>query len=243
MPVSRHYNNAPITEALIDIHVQLPSGADLNVLDRFRSAIAATYPREEKRIEFQAQFVAGESPDAKSEQKQIGYAFYSSDGRQVVQGRLNGFTFSRLAPYKDWEHMRDEARKQWSLFVELVRPEKIAGVVLRYINQIRMPAAEVDLKQFFRTYPEIAPELSQTMSGYYMSVQVPQLDLDCVLVLTQTTVPAQPGSATVVLDQFLSAQNRDIPEDELWSLLEKFRNRKNEIFEYSITDKTRELFA
>ena len=44
-------------------------------------------------------------------QEQNGYIFASSDERQIFQARLDGFSFSRLAPYDRWETFRDEARR------------------------------------------------------------------------------------------------------------------------------------
>ena len=40
-----------------------------------------------------------------------GYVFTSADGKQVVQYRLDGFTFSRLRPYTRWEEVFAEAQK------------------------------------------------------------------------------------------------------------------------------------
>ena len=63
-----------------------------------------------------------------------GYLFTSVDGRQVVQARLDGFTFSRLKPYDKWESLRDEARELWQHYVQIASPETVTRVALRYIN-------------------------------------------------------------------------------------------------------------
>jgi len=243
MAPSRHYRNAPITEALLDIQVEL-SDVSLEVLGTFRQKIVNNYPKEQKRSEFRGEFHGGEVVAAKAEQKEIGFAFTSPDQKQVVQARLNGFTFSRLAPYEDWDKFRDEAKLLWNHYLRVVRPKKISGVVLRYINQIIVPKAFVDLKDYLRTYPEIAPELNQILEGYLMQLQIAQPDLGCTLVLIQTIVPSPPETVAFILDQGLMKQNADFKsEDELWNLIEQLRLRKNEIFENCITDQTRELIS
>lgn len=244
MANSRHYRNAPITEALVDFQVQLPKEVGLEILDPYRLEISRAYPREQNRIEMQAQFSGGEMPGAKTEQRQIGYAFYSEDGKQVVQARLNGFTFSRLAPYETWEKMQAEAKKHWDIFRRLVKPVKVVGVALRYINQIVIPQAQIDLKDYFRVYPDIPPELDTNISSYYVSVQIAQTDLDCMLMLVQAGVPTPPGTVGIILDQALARQNTEFrSEDELWELLGRLRHRKNFVFENCITDKVRELIS
>lgn len=44
-----------------------------------------------------------------------GFLLSSSDKLRIVQARLDGFTFSRLAPYETWERLRDEAKSAWRI--------------------------------------------------------------------------------------------------------------------------------
>ncbi|MCO6459644.1 MAG: TIGR04255 family protein [Pirellulaceae bacterium] len=76
-----------------------------------------------------------------------------------MQSRVNGFTFSRLAPYESWEPFRHEARRQWEVYRNRLNPQGVARIAVRCINRIDLPGDSVDLKEYFRTSPEIAPEL------------------------------------------------------------------------------------
>jgi uncharacterized protein (TIGR04255 family) len=76
-----------------------------------------------------------------------------------------------------------------------------------------------------------------------MQLQIPQDDIDAMLVLNEAFEPQQdPDIVSVILDIDLF---RDVhlpgDEEELWALFEQLRERKNEVFEASITDRTREL--
>jgi uncharacterized protein (TIGR04255 family) len=68
--------------------------------------------------------------------------------------------------------------------------------------------------------------------------------LQGVLVINQGNGTPQPGDAIIpiILDLDLFVERPQVAnEEELWALFEKLRVRKNEYFEASITDKTREL--
>src|SRR5262249_20438397 len=94
--VAFHYDRAPITDALIDLRVEVPAGVTLDVLESLHNQYKDTYPQRKKGTFVEARFLTGEEIGAATKQKEIGYSFQSTDGRQIVQARLDGFTFSRL---------------------------------------------------------------------------------------------------------------------------------------------------
>ena len=243
MTAHRHYARAPITEALIDIQVDLPAEIELKDLEAIQAAIKTEYPGRRTRLTLRGEFSAGEQAGATARQKTMGYLFYSPDERQVFQARLDGFTYSRLAPYQNWESLRDEAIRLWQRYRTVTQPTKVKRVAVRYINQINIPQLSVDFKDYFRTFPEISPDLPQGLSEYLMRLAVPQEDLKATLILTQAMVPPpQPDTVSVLLDIDLFIDNVAFAsETELWALLEAFRARKNEFFEGCITDETRRL--
>jgi uncharacterized protein (TIGR04255 family) len=243
--MSIHYENAPISEALIDIRVNFPNALSLEALEALHASIKDDYPRKEKRFYVEGQFSMGEAVGAVATRTQIGYAFSSADGKQIVQARLDGFTFSRLKPYGTWLTLRDESRRLWDIYRTLAATTKIARVAVRYVNQIDIPLKTIDYKDYFRTTPEVSPDLPQGLSGFFMQLQFPQPDLNGMLILTQTAIPAaSPDQNSVVLDlDVFKPILQEISEEALWDLLENLRHRKNKFFEGCITEKTRELFG
>lgn len=243
MQTQKHYSRPPITEALIDIQAQLPQGVKLDVLEEVYSSVKAEYPKREEVLMFQGQMTVGESFGATASQSQIGYAVFSNDQKQILQVRLDGFSFSQLAPYDCWETFRDEAKRLWSLYQSLTHPEAIVRLAVRYINRLDIPLPFGDLKDYLRTYPEVSPDLPQGLSGYFMQLQIPQEDLAAMLVLNQTIVPPPtPDCVSVLLDLNLFREG-DIPNGEigLWDILEQMHERKNKAFEACITERTREI--
>lgn len=239
------YENAPITEALIDIRVELPSGVTLNTLEAIHDEVKDRYPGKKKRVYVQGQFSVGDEIGAVAKQTLMGFALATESGKQIFQVRLDGFTFSRLRPYGNWGKLRDEGRRLWEIYRRAVSPLKITRVAVRYINQIDIPLRAIDYKDYFRTTPEVSPVLPQGLSGFFMQLQLPQADFGGVLILTQTAVPPPSQDMnSVILDLDVFKEGVEmVSDDEVWGLLETLRNRKNEFFEGCLTDKARELFG
>lgn len=183
-------------------------------------------------------------PTASAQQQPWGYKFISVNGKSIWQSRMDGFTFSQLAPYASWSPFRDEARRLWGRFREKTMPEAIERLAVRYINRIDVPSPGIDLKQYFRTSPEISPDLPQELSGYFMQLTLPQPDLGGAVLINQAIIPPpKPDMVSVVLDiDLFSEQNVPQSEEAIWDFFERLHVRKNEVFEACITDQTRRLF-
>jgi len=242
-----HYKKAPITEALIDIRVELSSELRFEDLSAFRKHVGSDYPREETRNLSQAMLKFGPSVQASAHQQPWGLMFRNESNTQVVQVRLDSFTFSRLEPYEDFEHLRDEARRLWDIYRELVRPKKVVRIAVRYINQFSLPGTRVEPEDYLKTFPHLSEELPKDLRnfGFLMSLRVPQPDLDGLLVINEAgTPPKKPETVSIILDLDLSVESPAIgSEEEMWTLFQKLRERKNLYFEACITDKTRELIS
>jgi uncharacterized protein (TIGR04255 family) len=244
-----HYENAPITEALIDIRVEVASELRFEDLQAFRKHVAPDYPREETRSIAEGMFQFGPSIRASATQKPWGMAFWNATNTQVLQVRLDGFTLSRLKPYQDFEHLRDEARRLWNIYRDLVRPKRVTRVAVRYINQFNIPTigvAKIEAEDYFNVFPRITDKLPSELRDfgpYLMNLHLHQPDLKGMLVLNEVmTPPALPETISIVLDFDLYVEDPPVTnEPDLWAFFDRLRERKNIYFEACITDKAREL--
>lgn len=244
MGAQRHYPNAPITEALIDVQVELPKRFTVADLEKVHAEEKSAYPIKKNRYLLMGQMQFGEQVAAAASSKQIGFLYKSQDGKQIFQAKLDGFTMSRLAPYERWESLRDEARRLWDVYRSVAKPTKVTRLAVRYINRLDLPLPVPDLKEYLRTVPEIAPDLPQDLAGYFFQLRIPMEDITSTLLVNQTIIePSRPNVVSVVLDNDIY-RDADVPqnEDAVWDFFEVLRVRKNDVFESSITDRTRELF-
>jgi len=237
--------NAPITEALLDIRVKPSPHIDLSRLASFQDAIKDQYPSKQQRIEWHGsvQIKPGTSPKIETAESPQGYIFFSNDRTQAVQARLDGFAFSRLKPYKTWDALRDEAKELWRQYVQIVAPEAITRVALRYINRLEIPLPIRNFNEYILTVPEIAPALPQALSNFFMRLVLPEPSLKATAIITETM--EQPPIAGEILpliidiDAFSDA-SYEVNADEVWIAFEELRKFKNKIFFGSITEKMKE---
>lgn len=246
MTTPKHYPRAPITEAVLELRVRLPEGTSLSTLADLHAQVEQDYPTRRNQVEVQFEGRSGgEGPTATARQTHKGFVFISHDERQSFQARLDGFAFSRLAPYDRWETFQPEARRLWSIYRSATNPESIVRLALRYVNKLDIPLPVLDMKDYLRTGPEIAPELPQGLSRFFMQLEIPQEDLESSLVLNEALVPPPRANlASVLLDIDIFRQE-NVPNDEdgIWAFFERLRRRKNQVFEACITDRTKELFV
>lgn len=245
MPPQLPYPNAPITEAIIDIRVQLPEGTGVAELERVHEGLEAAYPTKRKRMQAEFHGEMGErGATAAARSKHIGYLFRSRDEKLVFQARLDGFTMSRLAPYESWDPFRDEARRLWNVYRSVLKPIRVTRLAVRYINRLDLPFPVTELKDYLRTVPEVSSDLPQELAGYFMQLRIPQEDINSVLLINQAIIePAEPGVASVVLDiDVFRVDDPPTDEKDIWDFFEVLRECKNHVFEACITPKARELF-
>ncbi len=249
MPESQEYNQPPITEAIIDLRVVPCPNLSLGTLKQLSEESDKEYPNIKPMIEATGTIHVepGVGTSASAKHKQTGYRATSTDGKYVCQRQLEGFTFSRLAPYKGWKSFRNLAKTMWNAY-RIVAPQSVTRIAARYINRIDIPiptnGQPIELKDYFRTGPEISPELPQAISGFFMQVHLPQDDISAQVIINQAIVPPpNPDIISVILDIDLF-RDHSLPDSEeaIWNHIEEFHDRKNSLFESCITDSTRGLF-
>jgi len=240
------YSNAPITEAILDIRIAADglSLADLAVLTE---STDKEYPKKTVIKEVRAQISGG--PDGKdvaatTSQRETGFVCVSADGKQVFQARLDGFSFSKLAPYANWESFREEAQRLWQSYRSAVKLTQVTRLAVRYVNRLDLPLPLHDFADYLTTVPQVGPGLPQSLAGYFMHLQIPFPEINAVLLLNEALVPpprVEVASVVLDLDLFCPSQISPEEDDNIWNLFEVLHEKKNEIFEACITDRTREL--
>jgi uncharacterized protein (TIGR04255 family) len=249
-----HYANAPITEALIDIKVTHAQDFSPDDLGMIKEAIGDRYPTQDPMYLHSGQISLQQPEDpmrVETTHQHGGFAFTSQNKQQIFQARVDGFTFSTLAPYDRWEPFRDEARSLWELYRSAAKVESITRAAVRYINRIDVPSAPpVQLEDYLRTYPEVSADMPSRalFANFFMQVQLWQDDLECLLIVNETLVPPPNDETTSIqldLDLFRELVEPWAADEDAaaWDFLEQLHDRKNEVFEASITDATRRLIT
>jgi len=241
----RLLNKAPIVEAVIDFRVQLNSKATVSALKDLHSRIKSDYPNTGEHRRWQGTFdiKPGQVPTSRAEDLGVtGYIFKSSDSKQIVQYRLDGFAFSRLTPYPKWDIVKAEAARLWEIYSS-VGIEKVTRVATRYINKVDIPLPVTKLEDYLTGLPS-APTLNLGLTSFLNRLQVKEASQEFDAIITQVLQPpSNPAVVSVVLDIDAYKQaSFEAPFTKAWETLENLRKFKNELFFNLITEKTAKLF-
>jgi uncharacterized protein (TIGR04255 family) len=223
----------PIVEALIEIRAVFENPLELSMLDPFREEIARRYPSVENQLEWTARIEAASG--ASTGVRNVGLVLKSRDGCDVIQARIDGLRVSRLAPYEHWEGFLAETKNLWTTYSKLVRPQSVARLGVRFINEFVLPLP-LDLKAFLKARPEIGP--GAPVGDFFLRASVP-IDASTMVILTEIADSTKrgPDRCQVVLD-IDAFQNGtfDPNSQDLWQRLERLREVKNSFFFGSVTD-------
>lgn len=241
-----HYERAPILEAIIEIRCALPPSTSL---ERLATVVdSQEFPVVEKRVTVTGLLdVRPDGVEQRTSGEHTGHLFRSADGRHVLQSRLDGYSFARLAPYETWESFYEEAERHWFLYREVAQPIRATRIGVRYINRIDVPGEHVEVKDYLRTAIDVSPYLPQLMSGYFLQVGIPLPQFRALAAVTSTIVEAEPMGGTGLILDIDTSHEVDIDLSapgagaEIDGRLETLRLAKNYVFEASITDATRRL--
>ena len=162
----------------------------------------------------------------------------------IAQCRIDGLTFSRLKPYKNWEYLFNEANHFWNLYQSTVSPELITRIAVRYINHIKLSLPINDFSRFFTAPLPVPAGHSRPVNSFLTRVLSEEPEHQVISNVIQALERnVDENSITIILDiDVFKIQDYDVNDDRVWSMLNTLKNIKNQIFFESITDETVRLF-
>lgn len=248
MATVRHLRNAPITEAIVDFRVSLPSDFDPPSLLAARELLRTDYPHAEERQGFEAFFEFTGLKPAAGATKNLGLQglwLKSRDERTIGQFRVDGFTFNRLRPYTSWEEILLEAMRLWRVYRDIVRPDSVTRLALRYINNLKLSGPGIDLDAYMLTAPKLPRAVPQIVSAFASRVVLedPERSLMAnVAQILETDLDVTARSLLFDIDVYRVGA-LDVQDEVLSRTLEDVRAYKNNIFFGSLTEQFVEFFA
>lgn len=228
----RHYNRAPIVEATIGVVVPSSDEDQASALDAARQALGDTYPA----------IFRPDSTEEVDEDDGV-CALKSADEKYVVRFAKDRFVLSRLAPYEHWGAFTEEFRRTWSIFEATVKPAKVEGLSVRYINKLRVPLNR-PLREFFNVYPAW-PDPSALFNQLFIFVETTvteppgRVQVYMLPVIEEADVSG--GFIPIVLGNSFHFSVESM--DNVWRNMDAIRAAKNALFESQLTDEMKETIA
>lgn len=244
MATARHLTRAPIIEALIDVRVQQRAPLLPEQLLLLQERLSTSYPVHEPIQKIEAKFEShgGRFVPSDSVEEHFGWMFKDADGVQVAQFRTDGFTFNRLRPYTSWESLFPQAMELWSLYVDILKPEQVGRLAVRFINRM----ADYDpIEAFGLSEPPKLPLALRVATREFLSRLV-VLDEETehsatVTIATDAELPKVRPALILDVDAF-ATRSYDPRGNAIARTLEELRRLKNKLFFGSITEETARLY-
>jgi uncharacterized protein (TIGR04255 family) len=227
----QHLKNAPIVEAMIAFDFIVAEGELGQIRRSFIEQIQVDYPTQKPIQKAEVTFNPEGSTGKTSE---VGSRCVSTDGKKVCLISEQTFICSRLHPYENWESLRSEFQRLWEVFASFGKVQ-VTKVAVRYINKIFLPEGSEIFDSVF-TYPKIADGLPQNTFNVFVRLQIAIPEPQGTLIVTEAQLPPEkPQFVAIALDHDLQFP---VTEDtaDIWALLEKARELKNEYFFASISE-------
>lgn len=249
MPNYPHLRNAPIAEAVIEIRVRLSEPAVEPNFKVFGDRLKNQYPKVQQIRYFAAQLQFEADVKIKNDTNSIvGVRLDDSDGKWVVQGKGDGLTVSRLAPYESWSQLVETVRALWPVYLEVFKPEAVVRLGVRYINVVPLPEqGPLDLDTILTAGPRVPDGVPQDLSEFMTRIVLPMPDNGIVLTIMQAPGMVASGSSAgkpgVVVDIDAGCDQSFGPDwSEMWTKLDSLREAKNMAFFKSLTQPAWEQF-
>lgn len=248
MVTKMSYQNPPIREAVLDIKFNFGQQINTEALQELHSKISDKYTKKEviRSGQFTFQFSDKGQPsfDATNDGI-IGIRCISTDLTEIVQMRVDGFTFSKLQPYHNWEDFITEAKRLLAIYHDFTKPEYANRIAIRYINAIDIKEKVFEVQDYFRMYTTIPESLPKKLLQFFSRVVIQDDGSENMAIINHTVEEntKKIDTTTILFDIDVFLQNIKIMTvDEIWPIADRLKDMRTRIFEGSITDKTRKLF-
>lgn len=243
------FRKDPIVEAVLDIECDMPPVQKVSELESAaRDRFLDRYPK------FRAQFLQEHRIETKPDQPlQMSVhrdvqalQFLTEDEKQLVQVRVQGFSFNRLAPYGSLDEYLPEIERTWRLFIDLASPVQVRLIRLRYINRILLPLVDgrVQLDEYLQVAPHLPDENALRFTGFLNQHSAIEVETGHQVNLVLTTQPMDGENLPLIFDSCVTAVESGEPENWAWILtkIQALRCLKNRIFKNTLTKQCQNLF-
>ena len=240
MATIRNLKNAPLTEAIIDVRVELPADFVVETLEAAKARLGSRYPvvQRRERVEGHFRFQDGKPEQSLTRQVVDGFVFITEDKLTVAQFTLDGLTVSRLKPYLSWDRLIEAFRELWNVYLAVAHPVRVTRLATRYVNHVELPLPLLDLSAVLRVPPQTPPEVEAFISGFFTRLKMKSNKWMADAIVTQAVEPLGDRPVTPLLldiDAFVGL--KVAPTDpEIFAVLKRLDKFKNEIFFNTLTD-------
>lgn len=198
------YPNPIITEAVCEIHFRLPHEKmwKPSLPGELFKHIQNEYPEMEPVLEMGLQFEFGPlGAGTKFLPQRQKVRFKHGTRPLILQLAENSLSVSTLPPYEGWEIMRRDVLAAWQRVEEVLQPEVIHRLGLRYINRIEKETEQDYPGKWLVANDYISNGILLSAAGFLLREEI-HLDTENILIITlgDTKSDVDAGYGNIIFD-------------------------------------------
>lgn len=231
----------PIVEALIDLRFSVPDDFSYEQLHAHVRSLAGGAVEEIQEFTVNLDL---DSPGGSTHPGPKTAVIKSADETIVRQFRRVGFTVSVLRSYTTWDALEMLAKETLGQFLSVCGDVRLVRVATRFINEIELPSARVDLDDYLTHGPKLPCLASITEFNCRVAGKDEQNRMCIVTVSTKRRGPGAMPSIVIDIDAFKSASDpAGLSLESVWEELRQLRNIKNDAFFGSVQEFALERYS
>ena len=244
----RRYRNPPIIEAICEFHFAPGLEWDPTLPGKLHNKLGDEYPgkpRHQESIELGVLFRGGSPHNFQFGEGPKKVQLITENEKRIVGIGRDVLSVHMLHPYQDphdsdtigWDEFRPRINGALSAYWEVVQPQGVKRIGIRYINKLAVPGEMTTAKEYLKcALPEV-DGLPSHLVNLMSRVEYAYPD-GVKIVLSQGKV-----EGGFILDIDVIKEGHDVlARENTDALIDDLRIREREVFEAVITDKARELF-
>jgi uncharacterized protein (TIGR04255 family) len=246
MSPRRKYLNPPLIETIFEAVIPQEESWDLTIPGLFWEKVKQQgYSIRKNRThkEYRIQDHTDSVPQVRIHERAV---FLTEDKKNLMQVGDRMLAVNRLHPYSSWEDFKPRIDLACSAIQEVIATLKAAErLVLRYVNQIRIPKAGFTLEEFFNFRPFLGggfPMVPQSLiTGCVFPLNENRDQCKLELVSTNTKNPDE--VAFFLALEFFSVPGIGRSWSEVKPWVETAHSEIEKLFELCLTPSLREIFG
>jgi uncharacterized protein (TIGR04255 family) len=242
MAIIRHLNQAPVIEAILGFQADASKAWEVVTV---RAGLDNRFPgfpeiQEQRMFENQISLAPGKDPETSTKVHPVeAFILRRADQSAAVQIRRDGFAFSQLQPYPDWDAFVSSAMKHWEIFAEWLGVEAPFSVFIRFINRVSYPLDGFKLSKYLEN-PPLPPSGTEWAFRFFRDhrIYLPKSENFQVESIFSTAGDSNSGNSVDFLLDLTISPLQSLAEsgESLERLLPEMRRLKNESFFSTFTE-------
>jgi uncharacterized protein (TIGR04255 family) len=170
MAKQEHLKNAPVIEAIFGIQADASKNWDAETVEPWLLQAFSDFPQIQEQRQFvnEISLAPGKKLKSNTSVRAVeAFLLRQDDGSSAIQVRRDGFSYSQLAPYPDWEKFVAAGLQNWEIYRDRFEVSSPHNVFVRFVSRVSYPKVEnFRLSDYFVSSPSAPDGTDWTIASF-----------------------------------------------------------------------------